>query len=328
MLDYLATLLRRSRHLFIVLVKVMLPVMIAVRIGQELGLVDALGRAIGPAMGWLGLPPEAGMIWVTGVFVGVYGAIGALVGFAPTLEMSVAQFSALAAMSLFAHGLPVEQAIVRRAGGGLWLCTALRIGAALGYGALVTWTCRSLGVLGEPMSFGWLQAGGANAGAQAEGWLDWLGTTAFSLVMTFGIIVALLVLLDLLERTGITRRITAAIAPVLKLSGLAPEAAPVTTVGVLLGLSYGGALIIEEAERRRFDARTRLLALAWLSLSHSLIEDTLLFVALGADVWIVLVGRVLLTIVVVAALAAALRGPAMPAGKSAREPARKCESAA
>jgi len=308
-MPYLARLLSRSRRLFLALVKVMLPVMIAVKIGQELGWIDAIARAIAPAMGWLGLPAEAGMIWVTGVFVGVYAAIGALIGFAPTLEMSVAQFSALAAMILFAHGLPVEQAIVRRAGASFWITAALRIGAALGYGAAVTAFCRFTGLLAEPVSLGWLQASAAAGGGAGEGWGPWLWGTAMSLAATFGIIVSLLVLLDVLERTGVTRRITAAMSPVLRVSGLAPAAAPVTTVGVLLGLTYGGALIIEEAERQRFGARTRFLALAWLSLSHSLIEDTLLFLALGADVWVVLVGRVLLTMAIVAALAAMLREP-------------------
>ena len=74
MSQYLLNLLRRSRRLFITLVKVMLPVMAAVEIGQQLGWVDALGRAIGPAMAWLALPPEAGLVWVTGACVGVYGA--------------------------------------------------------------------------------------------------------------------------------------------------------------------------------------------------------------------------------------------------------------
>src|SRR5690606_21851582 len=139
-----------------------------------------------------------------------------------------------------------------------------------------------------------------------------------SLALTFGIIVALLVLLDLLERTGITRRITALMAPVLRVRGLPPAAAPVTTVGVLHGRTYGRALITGEAERQRFDARPPFVALAWLSLSHSLVEDALLFLALGADIWIVLAGRVLLTMAIVAALAAALREPALPAGEKKR----------
>ncbi|MCC7039084.1 MAG: hypothetical protein IT516_02090 [Burkholderiales bacterium] len=299
-MSYLTNLLTRSRRLFVVLMKIMLPVMIAVRIGEELGWIGALGRAITPAMAGINLPPEAGMIWITGVFVGVYGAIAALIGLAHGLEMSAGQFSALCTMILFAHSLPVEQAIVRRAGGSFWLTAALRLGVALAYGAAIAWGSQLLGVLTEPIAFDWLQ-GSAPAGA--TGWSSWVKTTAVSLAITFAIIAVLLVVLDLLERTGVTRRITTALAPLLRISGLDASVAPVTTVGVLLGLTYGGALIIEEAERRAFPARTRFLALAWLSLSHALIEDTALLVALGANVWVVLVGRVLVTLAVVALLA-------------------------
>lgn len=305
-MPYLITLLARSRKLFLALIKVMLPVMVAVQIGQALGWVDAIARAIAPALSWLGLPAEAGIVWVTGVFVGVYAAIGALVGLAPGMDLTVGQFSALASMILLAHSIPVEQAIVRRAGASFWVTAALRIGTALVYGAAITWFCRVTGMLSEPVSLGWL---GSAADGSTPGLAGWLASTAASLALTFAIILALLVLLDCLERLGITRRITVMMAPVLRVSGLEPAAAPVTTVGVLLGLTYGGALIIEEADRQRFAARTRFLALAWLSLSHSLIEDTLLFLALGADIWVVLVGRVLLTMGIVATLAWALREP-------------------
>ncbi len=307
-MSYLANLFARSRRLFIVLVRVMLPVMIVVRVGEEFGWIDALGRGIAPAMSWIGLPAEAGMIWIAGVFVGVYGAIAALIGLAHGLEMTAGQFSALSAMILFAHALPVEQAIVRRAGGNPWATGALRLGVALAYGGAVAWGSRLTGVLAEPIAFDWLQ-GSALAGDPASaGLLGWLQGTAFSLAFTFAIIVALLVVLDLLERTGLTRRITGALAPLLRVSGLDASAAPVTTVGVLLGLTYGGALIIEEAERRSFPARTRFLALAWLCLSHALIEDTALLVALGADAWVALIGRVAVTLAVVALLARML-GP-------------------
>jgi hypothetical protein len=275
---------------------------VGARIGQELGLVDALARAFAPAMGWMALPAEAGIVWVTGALVGAYAAIAAMIALAPSAEMSVGQFSALSAMVLLAHGLPVEQAIVRRAGAGFWATSALRVGAALFYGAAVAWTCRLTGWLSDPVDLSWLQ-GSSLAGEGTSSWLAWVVSTATSLAMTLLIIVVLLVLLDALERLGITRRLTAASAPLLRLSGIEPAAAPVTTVGVLLGLSYGGALIIEEAERRNFSPRTRFLALSWLSLSHSLLEDTALFMALGADFFVIFVGRVALTLVVVAALA-------------------------
>lgn len=318
-LQYLLNLLRRSRRLFITLVKVMLPVMVAVEIGQQLGVVDALGRAIAPAMAWLALPPEAGLIWVAGAFVGVYGAIAALIGLAPTMEMTAAQFSAVCAMVLFAHALPVEQAIVRRAGASFWATTALRVGAALLYGGAVAWFSRLTGVLDEPAPLQWLQDS-ALAASRDEGVLGWVRATAISLALTYAVIVVLLVLLDVFERIGVNRMLTAALSPLLRISGLDPRATPVTMVGVLLGLSYGGALIIEEADKQQFSPRTRFLALSWLSLSHSLIEDTALFLALGADIWVILVGRVLLTLAVVAVLAR-LPWDGTPADDRLRAPA-------
>lgn len=303
MLSYPKTMLRRSWHMFIAVSKVMLPVMVIVQIAQEFGLVDLVGRLIAPAMSLLNLPPEAGIIWATTLLIGIYGGIASLSSLAGTIDMTAGQLSALCAMMLFAHGLPVEQAIVRRAGAGFWVTGALRVGTALVYGAAVSWACHFTGALSDPVSFEWLRGSDTAAVAASSGYLEWVRATAFSLALTFVIIAVLVVILDVLERLGITRRITAAIMPLLRVSGLNAQVAPVTTVGVLLGLTYGGALIIEEAEKQNFSARTRLLALSWLSLSHSLIEDTLLLLALGADIWVILVGRILVTLAIVAALA-------------------------
>lgn len=311
MISYVTRLLARGRRLFVSLMKVMLPVMIAVQLAQHWGWIDALGHAMAPAMSWLALPPEAGLVWITGAFVGVYGAIAAMIGLATQLELTSGQLSALCAMLLFAHALPVEQSIVRRAGAGFWATGALRVAVALAYGGTVAWLSRLTGVMNEPVSLAWMQA---SSGQGESGLLAWAQSTALSLAMTFAILVALLVLLDALERTGATRRITTMLTPLLRVSGLDARAAPVTTVGVLLGLTYGGALIIEESEKQQFDARTRFLALAWLCLSHALIEDTLLLLALGANLWIVLVGRVVVTLVLIAALARLLgvAGPKAP----------------
>lgn len=300
---YIMALLQRSWRMFATVTKVMLPVMVAVQVAEQFGLVDGIGRLIAPAMALLHLPPEAGIIWVTTLFVGIYGGLATLAGLAHTLDMTAAQFSALSAMMLIAHAIPVEQSIVRRAGAGFSVTAALRIGTAIVYGGAVSWGCHLTGVLADPLSFEWLRGSSLLPQGGTTGYIGWIQATAFSLMLTFLIIAGLVLALDAMDRLGITRRITAAMMPLLKVSGLNAQVAPVTTVGVLLGLTYGGALIIEEAEKQNFSARTRFLALAWLSLSHSLIEDTLLLVALGADVWIVLAGRVAITLAIVAILA-------------------------
>ncbi len=300
MLDYTLTMLRRSRRLFLDLVKVMLPVMLAVKVAEELGLIERAAQSLDPITRAVGLPVEAGIVWVTTALVGMYGGVGALVGLAGHMQVSVAQLSALAAMMLFAHSLPVEQAIVRRAGASFWLTTLLRIGTGLAYGWAIVAVSNATGWLAEPADLSRIASSGGDGEA---GWLAWTWGTLQSFALIFAIILLLLLLLDLLDRSGITQRITRMLEPLLRVSGLDAQVAPVTTVGVLLGLTYGGGLIIEQAREQNIPPRPRFLALAWLSLSHGLIEDTLLMLAMGGDLMVILVGRLLLTLLIVALLA-------------------------
>ncbi|MBP7064479.1 nucleoside recognition domain-containing protein [Ferrovibrio sp.] len=303
MFNYLVATLRRCRRLFLDLVKIMLPVMLAVKLAEEAGLITQAARGLDPVTQLIGLPLEAGIIWVTTALVGIYGGVAALIGLAGQMQLTEAQLSALCAMMLFAHSLPVEQAIVRRAGASFWLTTLLRAGTGLGYGAAIVAVSRLTGWLDQPANLHHLAA----PASQDAGWLDWAIGVAQSFAMIFAIILLLLILLDVLERSGITARITRALEPLLRLSGLDAQVAPVTTVGVLLGLTYGGGLIIEQAREQNIPPRPRFLALAWLSLSHGLIEDTLLMLAMGGNLWVILVGRVLLTLLIVALLARLLQ---------------------
>ena len=245
------------------LMKVMLPVMVIVRIAQEFGAIDVASEMLTPVMALIGLPPEAGLIWATCALVSMYGAVGAFIGLAGTLDMTAAQLR-----------------------------------AAIGYGALVTWISNATGWLSEPVDFSWMAGGDvASAATGLAGWGEWVIQTLKSLVVSFAVITGLLVILDAMKITGLTDKFTLAMLPILRVSGLSRDVAPVTTIGVLLGLTFGGALIIDEARRTLF------LSLSWLSLSHSLIEDTAIMLALGADIWVILVGRVILTLIIIALLA-------------------------
>lgn len=295
---YVRSRLATCLSVFWQLIRIMVPVMIAVRIAETVGLIDALGPLLAPVMALVGLPPEAGLVWVATLAVGIYGGLGALPLLAD-LPLTVAQLSILCAMMLFAHALPVEQAIVRKAGAGFWFTGLLRFGAAILYGAGIAALCAATGWLSQPADTGLLR----NLAAPADDLAGWLLTSATTLAGTFVIILALILLLDLFERLGVTRRLTQMMLPLLHLSGLSRDLAPVTTVGVLLGLTYGGGLIIKEAQERNFAARPRVLALCWISLCHSLIEDTGLMLAIGADLWVIVAGRVILTLLVIRSIA-------------------------
>ena len=289
--------------------KIMLPILFIVHFADQIGLVQWVATAIAPIMALLHLPAEAGIVWVTTMITNIYGGMAALGALSSeNLQLTTAQLSALGAMMLFAHNLPMEQAIARRAGASALITGGLRISVAMIYGALTAWLLAKMELLGTPVDLSWLSGKVQNPdlGFWAS-WWPWLLSTVRTLIMTALVIVSLVIILDLLERIGFTRLISRLLTPVLRLSGLDERVAPITTVGVLLGLAYGGALIIEEAENNNFDAKTRLLALSWLSLSHALIEDTLLILALGADIWVILIGRVLITLIIMAMMGRVLR---------------------
>ncbi|MGS1117250.1 nucleoside recognition domain-containing protein [Castellaniella sp. UC4442_H9] len=306
MFVYLQTIRQRSIHMFLTVARIMLPVMAVVYVAERLGWVQTAGEALAPALSLVGLPPEAGIIWVTTAITNIYGGMASMAALADGMQMTVAQVSALGLMMLFAHNMPTEQSIARRAGASALITGGLRLAAALVGGTAVARISEAMDWMQTPVSLNWMrQDTSLSQGPQTLA--SWLWSTGESMLLILLIIIALVVLLDVLERLKITPVITRLLTPVLKLSGLEERAAPLTTVGVLLGLAYGGALIIDAAEREKYSRRTRLLALSWLSLCHALIEDTLLIVALGASLWVILLGRVLMTLAILAGMAALTR---------------------
>lgn len=111
---YVRSLALRCLSTFFELLKIMLPVMLLVRLGDIYGLTDALGRGLAPLMGLVDLPAEAGLIWAITILTSLYGGVGAFVSLQPDMQLTIAQVSVLSTLMLFAHALPVEQAIVRR----------------------------------------------------------------------------------------------------------------------------------------------------------------------------------------------------------------------
>lgn len=284
--------------LYWVLIKIMIPVMIAVKLAVSLGVIRHLSALLAPLMGLVGLPAEMGVVWATACLVNIYAGAAALLGILPQVPLTVAQVTILGSMILAAHSLPIEQRVCQRAGAGLVFTTLLRLAAALAYGAILNWTYASLDLLQQPMTTPWLPVSSAESG-----WGEWALASLESLVTIFVIILALVALLRVLEATGITALLSRLLAPVLRLMGISPDATALTMAGVLLGLGYGGALIIKEAQSGKLSRRDILLAVSFMAICHSLIEDTLFVMAMGAHWSGVLLGRVVFSLVVMVALA-------------------------
>ncbi len=77
---------------------------------------------------------------------------------------------------------------------------------------------------------------------------------------------------------------------------LSPEAVFPLMIGLFFGLLFGAAIIIEYARQELISKRDLALLGIFLAMNHSIIEDNLIFTALGANLMILLVSRFILAV--------------------------------
>lgn len=102
------------------------------------------------------------------------------------------------------------------------------------------------------------------------------------------IIIPLMVAVELLRYFDVLQRWSRAIAPGARWLGMSAEAALPLIAGTAFGISYGSGLIIDSAREGRLTPRDGLLLTAFLAPFHAVFEDTLLFVPVGVNPFLLL----------------------------------------
>ena len=77
-------------------------------------------------------------------------------------------------------------------------------------------------------------------------------------------------------------------SPVLAVTGLPKRSAFLVAAGIVFGLMYGSAFLFEEARAGRISRSELFRVNVFLGTTHAWIEDTLIFVAIGASAWWIL----------------------------------------
>ncbi len=277
------------------LFKLMIPIIVVVKIIEELGGIKYIGQALEPVMQLVGLPASMGLVWATTMISNIYA--GMIIFISTQETLSVAQVTVLGGMMLFAHSLPIEIRIMQKAGVRVFYTLILRIGGALLLGIILhqIYACSD-----------WLNQANIplwNPDINPDNRLTaWVLTQIKMLFQIFLIISGLIIFLRLLKLSSVEKLIGWLLQPLLKLLGLSNTASVITIIGMSLGLTYGGGLLINEARSGRVSKTDIFGSITLLAICHSIIEDTLLIMLLGADISGALYFRVLFALLLTAVL--------------------------
>ncbi len=275
-----------------ILFKIMIPVSIVIKALSMFNLIPYIGDSLAPIMKIVGLPGEYSLVWVTAMLTNLYGGILAFLALSKEYPLTVAQVTILTTMMLVAHNFFVELKIATKSGVRFLAIFSIRFFGAIAIGALLAGLYRVTGTLTainktilepkttDPSISAWALKECANYGK------------------IFLMILTLLTVLYFLKKWGVMAWLIRMFDPVLKMLGIGSEVADLTMIGMTLGVAYGGGLIIKEAQAGHISKKDIFYAMALMGLSHSVIEDTLLMMSLGASITGVLIGRVLFTLIV------------------------------
>ncbi len=267
------------------LITLLIPVTISVRLLDYFGAIHYLADAFRPLMILVGLPTPMAIVWVSTLFTGLYGGIMGYISLPIAPLLSIGQASVLTGMMLVAHHLIVEVRVTQKAGIPVWYMLGLRIGGALLFGWSIFFISAHLA---------WTSAPALIAVTHT-----WHPPTLWGILYAeflnyskiFIIIYSLILIIRFMEKQGWITTLQKICRPILRPLGLSDNVAPLVIIGMTLGLLYGSALILTEANSGHISKRDIFGTLTLLAICHSLIEDTLLMMLMGGHPLFILVWR-------------------------------------
>ena len=277
--------------------QIVIPISLLVALLQWSGWLDRIDVMLAPLMGFLRLPPEAALPIITGMLVNIYAVLASIT----VIPFSFPQMTLIAIFSLIAHNLILEGIVQHRSGINVFKMTLVRIAAAI-----VTVFVVSRFFEGTSMSVE-LPAGLAPHSPFMDSLKVWASGTGILLLREFAIIMLIMVLLEVSKAMGWINVVQRAFAPIMRVFGLADRATMMFVAGILFGLLYGGAIIVEEARNghvSRDDAEYLHIS---LGINHGVIEDPALFAALGLNPLWLLIPRFITAILAIQLLRGAKR---------------------
>ncbi|MFA6922839.1 MAG: nucleoside recognition protein [Bacteroidales bacterium] len=262
--------------------KITIPISLLVTILNFFGVIEWVAGYLYPAFKLIGLPGKSGLVFITSILLNIYSAIAVIV----SLEFNVREATILALMCLIAHNLIAETIIQTKTGSSAFKMVALRITTSILAAIFLNWALPA--ELAQKI----------NQHQQIAKMLDFAGVMKSWITNTIILSVKIIVLVNLLmliqkilDEFNLFEFISKIISPFLKVMGLPQKTAFLWIIANVIGLVYGGAIMIEEVSQGKLMKKDADLLNHHIGISHSTLEDTLLFMAIGVPAFWIVVPR-------------------------------------
>ncbi len=252
------------------LIKITVPVSLAVMLLDHYGILSLVAGYTSPLFSRLGLPGASAVVFITSIFTNIYSVVAILA----MLDFPLREGTILAVMCLISHGFLIESAVMKRTGSSVARMVLVRLTGSF----LAAWLLNL--VMPGKMSEVPLLVSGTDIGLTAA-LLHWLTSITATVLKILVLVNLLLVGQQLMEEFGWIAAINNPLGPVMKVFGLPRSATLSWVVANLIGLAYGSAIMIDQREKGSMSRSDADLLNHHVAVSHSQLEDPLLFITLG-----------------------------------------------
>ena len=309
------------------LLKITLGVSVLILFMRYFKILPWLSATLGPLFNHFGLPGEAALAYVSGYFVNMY----AMLAIAGSMDLTARAITILGVMSLCSHNMITETAVQGKTGAnpvrvvitrtlaGFVLAFVLNLILPLSQSdiamlggafekseaAVASVAEAPAGVApaaGAPATEASIAVAPAAVASIAEApaavqplfkelAVEWCYSTLSILVKMTLLIYSLAILQRILSEFGVIRWVSKFLKPLLLLFGLPARCSFLWIIANILGIAYGGAVMMEEVRAGKLSLRDIKLVNQHIGISHSNLEDLTLVASIGGIWWVMLLSR-------------------------------------
>ncbi len=270
------------------LIKITIPVSFGVMLLDYFGVLSLMAQYTGPVFRHLGLPGVSAIVLITSIFTNIYSVVAVL----SLLQLPMREGIILGTMCLVSHGFIIETAVMQRTGSSAVRMLLLRLAGSF----VIAWLLNGIMPGSMSTAIHTVIKEQSDFSLVVVHWLGSISKTTLKIVILVNI---LLVFQAILDEFGLIGAIEKPLSPFMKIMGLPRSTTLSWVVANLIGLAYGSAIMIDESEKGRMSRADADLLNHHVSLSHSQLEDPLLFLTLGYAIHWLIWPRIIIAIAAV-----------------------------